>query len=130
MGKRHRFVVPDTTQLPLSDGDWVEVKKRLTVGDERAAMQAVVGVINQDGSRSPNLKMVGIAEVMAYLVDWSFTDAQDKRVPLSVDAVLNLDPESFKEIEAAVEAHAKAIQEALAAQKNALSTPTASGATS
>jgi hypothetical protein len=30
-----RFVTPDTVQLDLSDGHFIEVKKELTVGDEK-----------------------------------------------------------------------------------------------
>lgn len=126
---RVRFVTPDTVKLTLSDGDWIEVKRQLTVGEERKAFQAIVGEV-KDGWRRPNVEMVGVAEVEAYLVDWSFRDGHDKPVPLSRDAILQLDSESYNEIEAALQKHVADEQAARAERKNGLSTSAASGAIS
>jgi hypothetical protein len=116
---RNRFVQPEIVRLELSDGDWVDVKKRLTVGEERAAFQAIVGEVNQaTGWRRPNVEMVGIAEMVAYIVRWSFRDAQDLPVPVSVTAIKQLDAVSFNEIEKALEAHVAAVEAELAALKN------------
>lgn len=117
MGKL-RFVQPDVTRLDLSEGDWIEVKKRLTVGEEREAFQAVVGEVNTEGWRRPNLKMMGIAELAAYIVDWSFDDAAGKRTKPSAAAIGGLSPEDFKEVEDAVTAHIAAIASEDEARKN------------
>lgn len=119
MGKRNRFRKPGIERLLLSDGDWVEVKRRLSVGEERAAFQAIVGQINQDGWRKPNVELVGIAEMFAYLVDWSFTGDDDKPVKLTIDAIQNLDPDDYKELEDALDAHKKRMEAEREAQKNA-----------
>ena len=34
MGK-NRFVTPDTARVELSDGDWIEIKERLTYGEQQ-----------------------------------------------------------------------------------------------
>jgi hypothetical protein len=113
-----RFVQPDLVRLTLSDGDWVDVKRRLSVGEERAAFQQIVGEVNQDGWRRPNLEMMGIAEMAAYVTGWSFRDPQDRPVPVSVAALKQLDGASFKELEAALEAHVTTQDEDEAARKN------------
>jgi hypothetical protein len=115
---RCRFVQPEAVRVPLSEGDWVEFKKRLSVGEEREAFQAVVGEVNPEGWRRPNMKMMGIAEVVAYVVDWSFKDAQDKPIPASADAIKQLSPDDFKEIEQALERHIASVEAEDAARKN------------
>ena len=38
---RNRFVKPETVRLPLSDEDWIDVKRSLTYGEaKRAAAKA------------------------------------------------------------------------------------------
>jgi len=107
MARKCRFVKPEIVRLELSDGDWLEVKKRLSIGEERASFQQISGSINNEGWIRPNVEMVGIAEVLAYLVDWSLIDANDKPVKVSKDALLSMDPDDYKEIEEAVQAHIK-----------------------
>jgi hypothetical protein len=117
MGKC-RFVQPETVRLPLSEGDWVEIKKRLNVGEQRRAMAQVVKEIRTtagDSRVTPDLEMMGKAELLQYIVDWSLKDANDKPVPFSQAALDALDPDSYKEIEDAVDAH-KAVMEAARAE--------------
>lgn len=130
MARRVRFVTPEVVRLPLSDGDWIEVKKRLSVGEERQAFQQIVGEIKSDGWRRPNLEMVGIAEMIAYLVDWSFRDARDKPVRVTIDAIRQLDLATFRELEAALTAHVTAMDAAEADAKNGQSGEPGSATTS
>jgi hypothetical protein len=131
MGKL-RFVQQgdNIVRLDLSDGDWVEVKKKLTVGESRAAMASVIGEVNTDGWRRPNLKVLGLAEVAAYIVDWSLRDAKDKPVPFSLDALKNLEESFFDEIDKALDAHKAAMLAAGEQEKNAQGGGNASSATS
>lgn len=118
--KRIRFVQPEIVRLTLSDGDWIDVKKRLTVGEERAAFQAIVGEVNQaTGWRKPNVEMVGVAEMVAYIVRWSLRDANDLPVAVSVDTIKALDSASFTEMEKALEQHVAAVEAELTAKKAA-----------
>ena len=117
--KRTRFVQPQVVRIQLSDNDWIDVKKQLSVGEEREAFQQVVGEINTTtGWRKPNVAMLGIAEMLAYIVEWSFVDAQDRRVPVSADTIKQLDQASFKEVETAMELHIKAMEQERTAEKN------------
>jgi len=96
--------------LPLSDGDWIEVKQRLTVGEKRDAMQVASGTVTPDGSFRPNVSMLGVAQIAAYLVDWSFVGPDDKVVVIDTDqkrlaALRALNSATFDEIDAAIEQH-------------------------
>lgn len=128
MGKRSRFVQPETVRIDLSDGDWIRVKKQLNVKETREVWKPIMGEI-KDGWRRPNIEMVGISEIVAYVVDWSFTDANDNRVKVSMEAVGDLDQESFDEIDAALKTHIAAMETERAERKNAPGTSSASEAT-
>ena len=116
---RYRFVSPDIVRLTLSDGDWIDIKKVLNTGEQRSMLaktyQSVPGV---DGLKL-DINQVGLARVMAYLIGWSFCDAAGNGVPLSESAVQNLEPDSFKEIMDAIDAHAEAQEKERTARKNA-----------
>jgi hypothetical protein len=114
---RNRFVVPQVVRLPLSDGDWIEVKRKLTVGEARLATSSFVGSYRGDGSRTPNLETLGMGMALAYLVDWSFVGVTDKRVPVSLDALKELDLDTYAEIDKAIEAHIASVEEADAARE-------------
>jgi hypothetical protein len=127
---RSRFVKPEVVRLPLSEGDWLDVRKRLTVGEERAAFQQIVSDVGTEGGRwKPNFEMIGVAQVAAYVVGWSLVDDEGIAVPFSVEAVQGLEPASFREIEQAVDAHIKRVEEELAASKNGTGVATASATT-
>jgi hypothetical protein len=116
------FVTPETDVIPLPGGQWIEVKKRLTVGEERSAFQAIVGEVNQAGWRRPNVEMIGLAEVAAYLVGWSLTQGA-KPVQIDTDglkiaALKALHPSKYKLIEDAITAHIEKMDAAEAAEKN------------
>lgn len=121
--KRPRFVTPEIVRLTLPDqsGDWIDVKRQLTVGEERQAFASLVREVRADGRITPDLTQIGKAETLAYLHDWSFTDASDKRVPVSEAALDALDRESFDAVVALVESHKVATEAARVAR------PTTSG---
>jgi hypothetical protein len=119
---RCRFVQPETVKLPLSDNDWIIVKKRLSEGESRAAVMSVIGTIKQDGSRTLDRDVLGLGEVAAYLLEWSFRDAADKPVPINsysakLDALKALDQDSYDEIDQALTAHKAAMDEENASKK-------------
>jgi|SRR5215831_5147967 len=110
-----RFVQPTTRRLELSEGDWLLVKTRLTAGERRDAWSRMV-ITAPDGTRSINPHMVGLATILAYLVDWNITDPTGRIVPLrpldgqdpmvvATAALDHLDPESYDEILQAVKRH-------------------------
>lgn len=110
-GRRLRFVQPEVVRLDLSDGDWLDVRKELTTGEARKAMARTIKTMRADGRIEPDIEMVGRAEISAYIVDWSFVDGKDKRVPFSESALDNLTQADYAEIETAVRAHIAAVEE-------------------
>jgi len=102
---RLRFVTPEVVRLPLSEGDWIEVKKRLTVGEARQATSSFIGTFTRDGARTVNMETLGMGNVLAYLVRWSFRDSNDLPTTVSLDAIKLLDLDTYREIEEAIEAH-------------------------
>lgn len=119
-----RFVRPDTAILKLSNGDTLTVKKRLTSGEQRAAY-ARMYLPAADGTLKVNPLATGLALIVAYLIDWSFTDDAGVIVPirgLSMDELASvldsLDHDSFTEIRDAIQAHDNAMDAERQALKN------------
>jgi hypothetical protein len=111
--KRFRFIVPSVVQLTLSDGDWIEVKERLTFGEQQrltAATLAQSGSLTKGEELSVSLDMASYktARMVAYLTDWSFRDEDDRSVPVSRSAIETLDPATADEIDKALDAHIEA----------------------
>jgi hypothetical protein len=103
-----RFVRPDTVTIPLTDGDTITVRKWLTEGEQRAAYSRIFHV----ESGRVNSQEVGIAMVLAYLLDWTLVDDEGRLVIIRdqpedlVRAALDqLYPEDFNEIREAIRAH-------------------------
>lgn len=98
-----RFVTPETITLPLSDGDSIVIKKRLTHG-ERDATYALMRSAPQD-KRS--------AELVGYLVRWSSPTPYSLEMSEQerIDVLNSLDADSFDEIQSAVKAHVEATEQ-------------------
>lgn len=105
-----RLVQPEVTRIDLGDGEWIEVRRELTAGEQRRAMARTVSSVDMLGRVTPNMEQLGKTEVIAYLLDWSLRDANDKPVEVSEAAVDGLSPESFKLIADKVEAHVKSVE--------------------
>lgn len=108
--------------LHISRGDWLLVKKRLTVGETRQMFEQMAG-----GAMFIKSGNVGISKVQAYLLDWSITDADDNPVPILdqpdgvvLSALDNLNPEDFKEILDAIETHMAKVEQEDAERKKRL----------
>ena len=100
---RCRVVAPESVRLPLSDGDFLTVKKELNAGEYIDAMA--------DGAAGNFF-----AVQLAYLIAWSLVGLDDAPVPYTITqplderraALRSLDVATLKEISAAIEAHASA----------------------
>lgn len=109
-------VRPEIVRLPLKDGDWIDVKKRLNTGEYRAM---VTQQYKSDADHfAIDLEQMGLSKVMAYGVEWSFIDFAGKPLPLTVDTVRSIDPDVFREVLEAVETHEDAQETARSAEKN------------
>jgi hypothetical protein len=128
-----RFVTQNEVRLPLSHGDYVVVKERLNMGEDRDRTAAML----TDDRRAVDPLKYPLATVAAYLLDWSFTDDAGRIVairhapPEDVAAILtNLDPADFREILAAIEAHEQRVTAAREEKKRMPTGATASAPSS
>jgi hypothetical protein len=118
------FPKPESERLPLSDGEWIDVKKRLTHGEREDMFARMSPHAFQVDRRE-----VRTAKVVAYLLGWSFTDGEHpgegQPVPMSpdlpestrIDTIRSLDPDDFEAIHTAIESHERLMAEARAAAK-------------
>lgn len=131
-----RFVRPETSVLRISNGDTLTVRTRLNVGEQRAMFDRWMSPNGDGRARHVDELRVGVAQVAAYLLDWSLTDDSGNRVPIpdSLDGVIaiinGLDPDDFREIREAIEAHVEHQAAARAQEKKVPSGAPASSATS
>jgi hypothetical protein len=111
-----RFVSPQTTTLKLSNGDTLTVKRRLNFGEQTDQLAAMASApLPGETTMRANPFEIGIAMVLAYLLDWSLTDEDGVHVEIrdkpreEVRSILRqLDPLDFQEIRVAVETHVAA----------------------
>lgn len=115
---RNRFPPQEVTRIPLSDGDWIEIKTNLNSGDAKIVEHAgeMLPVKDANGNFLVPIDWAVFEYTRAaiYLTDWSFRGADDKPVPLrnksgvvSVDTLKAMDAESFAEVNEAISLHVK-----------------------
>lgn len=126
---RYRFVVPETVRLFLSDGDWIDVKKSLNVGEQKR-LEATGVTRTIAAPPSVNWAEYTIGRVCVWLEDWSFKDTDGKDVPLSVDAVRALDTATFTEIQVALTKHVQGIEDSKNVKPSMLTASVSDGAES
>lgn len=126
------FVAPKTVRIPVEDG-WIEVKERLTYGEEQRFATAMLKMpsfklrdagdqekisnseVSFDTTRSDAVRM------LTWIVAWSAEQENPRtgvveRVPVTMDAIDQLDPDLAKAIDAALTGHIAAME----ARKNSL----------
>lgn len=120
-----RFVKPETSVIPLANGDQLVVKKRLNRGEQA---EMFWHVMNDVGANA------GLALVVAHLLDWQL---KDDNIPLrelgwddKATALKGLDPDDFNEIRDAIQQHVDKVQTEREAAKKATGGGTASPAIS
>lgn len=126
---RNRFITPSTIRVPLSDEDWIELKTRLTLGEEMAISTAGLTGVNAEavfgaapnGASAPtqaegntariDMTRFVVDKIYIWLTDWSFRNADDKPVKITREAIRALEPDTGTEILAAIDAHVAAREE-------------------
>ena len=99
---RNRVVSPETIRLPLSDGDFLTVKKELNAGEYIDLLTAQ----QQQGGQY-------FAKQLAYLVSWTLVGHNDAPIAFHLglslderrDVLRSLDTATMTEITAAIKAH-------------------------
>lgn len=131
---RNRFVTPETVRLDLSDGDWIEVKRRLTNGERRrlntAGLSKSLTIGNEQNQEIDiDFAEFSLARAAMWIVDWSFED-DGRRVAVTRVALESLDEETADEIDKALDAHIEAMagnSQTASANGSAPASPSASG---
>jgi hypothetical protein len=110
---RNRFAVAEIDRLPLSEGDFIEVKRQLTVGEEKdVSLLAMREISQEDGTVKfrGDYQLMPFAKAVIYLVSWSFHNANgpvkledDQKKRLS--QLRALDSATWDEIEKAISEH-------------------------
>ena len=125
--------------MELSDGDYLIVKRDLTAGEFRELMRASAKPITVGAGGATTLDFDPIAAsfamVLAYLLDWSFADADGRKLviadqPASVvkAALDHIDSDAYNEVQSAINDHQAARAAALAEEKkHALARPHPTG---
>lgn len=111
-----RFVTPEPVRLPISGGDFIDIKTRLNHGEQEDMYARMEPYVTPGAPMRLDRREVRRAKVLAYLVGWSLTDAAGKPVAVSPEAVKSLDVETFTEIYTAIETH----EEVMATEREAL----------
>lgn len=122
---RCRVVTPDQVRLPLSEGDWIEVKRELNAGEYYDQLVATS-------------ERRAFAKPIAYLLRWSLIDIDGTSLPYSADdpeeqrrgTIRSLDQDTIRELIAVIDRHEQAQDAARAAKKNAPDTSSESKLTS
>ncbi len=120
-----RVVAPGIVRLPLSDGDWIDVKRELTAGeydDYLADMHA----------------RKKFSKAIQYLIGWSFVGLDGQPLPYALDlpdsvrrdTLGGLSTDTMRELYAALDKHEAAVDAALEAKKKTRPPAPASSPTS
>lgn len=110
---RCRVVQGHSDRLPLSDGDWIDVKRELNAGEYHDSLVALVD-------------RQAFAKVIAYLLGWSLIDVDGGALPYSTqlsaedrrDTLRSLDKNTLREIVAVIDRHEFAQDAARDTKKN------------
>lgn len=115
---RDAFVDPNTIVLNLTEGDWIEVKERLTYGEQQRLASASLTSVQIKAGRSAdadteiNLDMQrhAIERIRTWVVDWSFRDKNGKQVKITQKTIENLKPDIADEINAKLDEYIELIE--------------------
>jgi len=120
---------PATARLELSQGDYLIVKQDLTAGEYREFLRAASKPVTLTaGAATPGFELdpiaAAVAMVLAYLLDWSFGDADgrplviaDQPVAVVRAALDHIDQASYMEVQTAIQLHQAARTAADEAEK-------------
>lgn len=115
---RCRFVQPDVVRLPLSEGEWIDVKRELNTGEYRRVFARQLKEMSYGDKAVVDPSQVGLSKVVEYIVAWSFKDLAGKSTQPCESTILALDSQTFGEIVSAVDSHEEAMDGLREKEKN------------
>jgi len=116
MTMRHKyFVDSEVDRIDLGDGEWVEIKSKLSIGDQDklSEMMMTIEVDTAPANRSERrrrkdsgqsnynatFKPSTSALLQVSIVDWSFTYESGEKVPLTPEMVNRMDAKLANQLE-------------------------------
>lgn len=109
---RIRGIRRESVRLSLSEGDWIEVRKQLTVGEERDLFSLAVRGYRADGSIDIDAHRMGFLKGAIYITAWSFVGPDgpiawplNATIEQKCEILRGLDIETMQEIETAIDGH-------------------------
>ena len=120
---RPRGVRHDVVRLDLSDGDWIDVRRVLTVGEERDLVSLAVRGYRPDGTADLDTRLLSFLAAATYITGWSLVNLDglampwmvNAKVQQRVDVLRELDGATMAEIDEAIARHRAGVAE----EKNA-----------
>ena len=127
-----RIRPPETVVIPISQGDTITVKRFLNAAEFRQVIRAATRPMkigantNTDHDLSLDIDPTAsaLATILAYLLDWTFTDFNGHPILIReqpadvVTAALDaIDADSYMEVQRAIQAHDTAMRAWIAAEK-------------
>ena len=106
---RNRCPDPVGDRVTLTDGDWVDLKRDLTVGEARGYL---FGGLREgpDGDQIRDVELTMVLRLLAWIAEWSFVIYEDgkptsRRLPVTRDGIDALDMGTLNELLAALNQH-------------------------
>jgi hypothetical protein len=119
MDPRCRFVLPEQERLPLSGGEWIEVKRELNAGEQRHVDACRFKQTRVGELPTLDYERVGTTRILAYVTGWSMVGFDGRPEPFDESGLHQLDMDTYLEIERAIDAHEGRISARREARKNA-----------
>jgi hypothetical protein len=120
------MVDPEIIRLPLTNEDFLDVKKALTAGEREDMFGEIAPLMTAGEKLHMQTSLVRMKRVLAYLLTWSFVGNDGKPIPMSPDlpenarlaALRSISTEAFDEVFEAIMAHEVTQGQALETAKN------------
>jgi len=93
---RCRLVQPEEIRLPLSDGDFLDVRRELTFGEHRAMLAGQMKLSPAGTEYVRDLDKIGITIVLAYVLRWSLVDFEGRPLPFTEATLRSLEPATVR----------------------------------
>lgn len=90
---------------------WIKLKKFLTVGEDRQVATAGWRSMSRDAEIQIDWQRQMFARAETYITDWSLTDDNAVKLPITREVIQTLDPDLYAAIDAAVNTHVLAMAE-------------------
>lgn len=112
------FVHPTRVRLPLSDGQFLDVKQELNALETRRLHTGLMKASSEEGKTwQLDAERVGLPRLLEYILGWSIVE-DGTPVPFSEEALNGLQWPRYREIVDAVDAHHARVEAIYEARKN------------